>query len=155
MLTASQTQRNKELRTALEKGRASNGNHSIELEEGIVKKPSYCRLCPMWSSCYIGDKTPTLTEAHAQKYACIKENKLTFRYHGSKVLVFDMHQHRLNDFGFWGYSMSTSRSITWYLHALEDTGLIAPIMRNDAAAFFRKRKDKMNSDDKNAAWYQC
>lgn len=50
---------------------------------------------------------------------CLTQGKtIRFYYHDTLVLSFNMMNKLVTDHGYWGYSVTTSRSIRWYLEAL-------------------------------------
>jgi hypothetical protein len=153
--TPSLTRRIAELRTALDKGSVADGNHAIEIDTGVVQHESYCRHCPMSVSCYLGGEIVTFAEAAKMDYACVKKKTILFRYHGATVLKFDVSAKTLDDSGYWGYSVSTSRALGWYIQALVELDLVPPNKAHAAVAFFRGRKDQVNHRTNDLPVFQC
>lgn len=78
-----------------------------------------------------------------------------FKYHGSLCLTFDVTQNRVNDWGYWGYSVTTSRAIRWYVEALADHHYIAFSQIEEIINFFKKRKDRVGCNEAGIPWCQC
>ena len=144
-----------DLRVALQRGHCSNGNHSIKIGEGVVQKNVHCQGCPDSLRCFLVGKTIDVQEAMQKNYPCVDDRRyLLFHYHGACCITFDRKTKKVNDHGYWGYSVTTSRSIRWYLEALFYHGFIdAQQTVEDAIKFFKKRPSQ--SGDKRLAWFQC
>jgi hypothetical protein len=75
---------------------------------------------------------------------CIVEGRMIrFYYHDTLCLSFNMMSKLVTDHGYWGYSMTTSRSIGWYLEALFECGFINTMHDvNRLRKLFRNREGK-------------
>lgn len=143
-----------DLRVALSRGHCSNGNHMIKIGEGVIQKNDWCQGCPESLRCFLVGKTIDVQEALQKAYPCIDDKRyILFHYHGACCITFDCKTKQINDHGYWGYSVTTSRSIRWYLEALFYHGFIdAQQTVEDAIAYFKKRKPDVHG---RWEWFQC
>lgn len=146
-----------DLRHALDKGSYSNGNHMINTGAGLIQDAVRCQNCPDNFRCFLAGKTIDPYDAIHKNYPCVDERRyIQFHYHGSCCITFDRRQKRVNDWGYWGYSVTTSRSIRWYLEALLYEGFIDSSQTvEDAIKFFKKRRTIIGSGDPTVEWFQC
>lgn len=145
-----------DLRVALQRGRCTNGNHTIVAGEGILQRAEWCQACPDSMRCFLVGNTVDVQEAVDKKYPCIQQQRyIFFKYHGACCLTFDQQTQRLNDWGYWGYSVTTSRSIRWYVEALVDSNLIPPDRAEPAIEFFKKRRHDVGCNSGDIPWFQC
>ena len=145
-----------DLKVALLRGECSNGNHRIKTGEGVLQRDTWCQPCPDSLRCFLVGRTIDVHEAIAKKYPCVNDRKyIFFYYHGACCLTFDRDGCRVNDWGYWGYSITTSRAIRWYLVALRWHGFINHQDTIEAAVKFFKQKDRGRDAQGGAAWFQC
>lgn len=121
-----------------------NGNHSVDLIKGCYPPTRYtCSGCELSMKCLLAGHQITHEEARKENRGCYTRRRFViFRYHGSTCLQLDRHLDTLQDFGYWGYSVTTSRAIRWYLEALAERGYIAPMHIEPAIKHFKQRKAK-------------
>lgn len=78
---------------------------------------------------------------------CWEEQRFVeFYYHGSCCLVYDVQTGAVSDLGMYGYSVTTTRSIRWYLEAVADNyanGLTGECI-SEIMKFFKKRRINQN-----------
>lgn len=154
-MNASLKRRLAEFDRAMNHGHAACGNHTLKVEESVIQQAWYCSTCPMSASCYFGGQIVDFSTASKAGYPCVQNKNVAFMYHGATVLVFDFHKRTLNDNGYYGYSVSTSRALSWYIAVLVERDFIAPSKAHAAIAFFRGRKDNVRSNDKTLPPFQC
>jgi hypothetical protein len=144
-----------DLAVALSRGQCGNGNHRIKTGEGVLQRDTWCQPCPDSLRCFLVGRTVDIQEAIAKKYPCVATRRfILFYYHGSCCLTFDTQTKRVNDWGFWGYSITTSRSIRWYLEALLWHNYIDMQQTvEDAIKFFKK--DRIRGTNEQLRWFQC
>jgi hypothetical protein len=117
-----------DFKAALANGKKRNGNHFITVSEEGPEFPDelLCKDCDRILACLalkqasgdvVLDQTcvrPCLTQGRTAR----------FYYHDTLCLSFNMMNNLVTDHGYWGYSVTTSRSIRWYLEALYYEGYI-------------------------------
>lgn len=145
-----------DLRKALAVGAHSNGNHTIIAGDGLKQDAKWCRDCPVNMRCFLIGQKIDIAMASANRYPCVRQAKtLIFKYHGATCLVFDVLENRVNDWGYWGYSVTTSRAIRWYVEALVELDYIEFGRSEEIINFFKKRKDSVGCNDAAIPWYPC
>lgn len=114
-----------DLHEALATGSKRNGNHLIRLREGPhFPDAERCADCNLNLSCLAIGHIPTRSVStpqplNIQSRPCIAYGEtIEFFYHDSLCLSFNTMSKVVTDHGMWGYSVTTSRSIRWYLEAL-------------------------------------
>jgi len=130
-----------DLAEALIKGEKQNGNHRIVCTPGpFYPDMERCAPCDRSLGCLalgrvLFDKAQPLTA----KRPCIADGPtIHFYYHGT--LCLSCASHIVTDHGMWGHSVTTSRSIRWYLEALFSQGYIDSRTRVDELCHhFKKR----------------
>jgi hypothetical protein len=144
----------RDLKQALDKGKFRNRNHLIKVSPEIVQQNAWCQTCPESMNCFLAGKTIDLDRALQKGYPCVShQGYIFFSYHDSCVLTFARAPLRVNDWGYWGYSVTTSRSIRWYLDALAHHGFITPKSVEAAIEFFKKRRASAPSGDLTLEWF--
>ena len=100
----------------------TNGNHRIAREGGAIEpNATMCQPCSQSLYCFLAGKDLDFRQKEKDRTPCYREIKfIRFYYHGTCCLSYDMHKKTVCDHGKWGYSVTTSRSISWYLEALHD-----------------------------------
>jgi hypothetical protein len=137
-----------DLHVALAQGHCSNGNHRITAGEGITHG-EWCQTCEDSLRCFLAGKMIDVQEAVNKKRPCVQQAQfIYFYYHNALCLTFDKQRRRVNDWGYWGYSVTTSRSIRWYIEALAYHDFIPYDTVEPAITFFKKRNDT-------ETWFQC
>jgi len=118
-----------------------NGNHCIEIKEAqraFDPTQETCKHCSLSARCF-GHQVG-LTLALKNKCGCIAQKaRIEFRYHESLCLAYECSQNRITDEGMWGYTVTTTRSISWYLDALVDHGFINEEQPAKLKKLFKKR----------------
>lgn len=153
-MAKSSNARCEDLRKALTSGTYKNKNHYISVAPGVQKDAAWCQSCPDGLRCFLVGKSIDIREAVTKQYPCVKQQKyILFRYHGAACLVFDTDANKMNDWGYWGYSITTSRAIRWYVEALADNGFIQPNQVEPALTFFKARANNAYSGDAGLPWY--
>lgn len=131
--------RTNDLKQALTCGLKINGNHRTEV---ITRTPppleEACPVCPLRLVCTsVGPERNRHPGRHCQTVITAK-----FFYHGTCCLTFDERERTLDDHGYWGYSITTSRAIRWYVQALWDNDLLYDVKDVERSLlYFRKRKN--------------
>jgi hypothetical protein len=99
----------------------SNGNHTVRIIDGLRDfdpARESCKQCEHNLSC-LADKRPHESILHTSQLPCVvEEGAIVFSYHGTDYLKFQTHTKQITDYGYWGFTVTTSRSIRWYLEAL-------------------------------------
>lgn len=121
-----------------------NGNHRIAITSGRQAPfPDLCKNCPNHLACFAGHQDEALRrDGEWMLRPCWEERRFVeFYYHGSCCLIYDMLTGAVSDLGMYGYSVTTTRSIRWYLEAVAENfntrlvnGRIGEIMQ-----LFKKR----------------
>jgi hypothetical protein len=137
--------RTKDLRQARNSahGSCTNGNHRTEIDEPLWPQAGYpdmqrCQGCALWLLCNTaGEPKPPSElfgsphvdislEQEIAKYPCLRFTKrIRFYYHGTCCIELDVRNRKITDHHKYGYSVTTSRAIRWYLEALNDEGYLA------------------------------
>lgn len=125
----------------------------IKTGAGVLQRNDWCQRCPDSLRCFLVGKTIDVNEAIAKHYPCVEQRQyIFFHYHGACCLTFDQKLKRVNDWGYWGYSITTSRSIRWYLEALLYHDFIDSQQTvEDAIKYFKKRRPSNGEWE----WFQC
>ena len=165
--------RTRQLRTALSRGRCSDGNHRIEVADGWGHRPGYpdmtlCASCDLMLACTVQDKPQTPPIYNAQfppspqtadntplpddiRDCQRKSQRIRFFYHDTCCLEIDIEVHMITDHGTSGWSVTTGRAISWYLDALVDCGYVALNQRDRIRTLIRKNGQGRYVE--NAPWY--
>ncbi|MHC4621184.1 MAG: hypothetical protein ACYTEQ_25840 [Planctomycetota bacterium] len=123
-----------DLKEALEKGKKRNGNHFITCTGGLeFPDMERCKDCDLNLGCLAVGHVPHMTSHGVSRHrpCLIHGPAIRFYYHDSLCLSFSQFSKLVTDHGMWGYSVTTSRSIRWYLEALRYEGLICSQVRVD------------------------
>lgn len=121
-----------------------NGNHRIAITAGRrAPAPDQCKGCPNHLACFAGRQDEALRrDGEWMLRPCHNERRFVeFYYHGSCCLVYDIQTGAVSDLGMYGYSVTTTRSIRWYLEAVADNfanGLTGDRI-GEIMTFFKKR----------------
>jgi len=107
-----------DLRAALtcQNGIWNNGNHCTQVSPGVrTPDVSMCHECPRMLYCInLGTTQPDTPDRPCTQIGLI----FKFSYHGTVCLTYTTRPRQVTDHGYWGYSVTTSRAIRWYLEAL-------------------------------------
>lgn len=129
-----------DMRRALEKGEHHNKNHRVVVTPTMEPSTEWCPSCPESMRCFLADRRIPVQQAIDNKYPCmLRERQVLCFYHDSLILGFNSHTNIVNDYGFWGYSITTNRAIRWYVEALADNDMIPLGAVEPAINYFRRR----------------
>jgi len=113
--------RSDDLRHAIRTGCKANGNHRIEIVDGLVPPGvELCANCNLSLRCLSGEQI-SQEKAKAEERACARDrNLIRFYYHASCCLTFNSATRLITDHNMYGYSVTTSGNIRKYINALWD-----------------------------------
>lgn len=121
--------------------RYTNGNHRTEIKDtqrAFDPTQETCKHCLLSVRCF--GQQVDLTWALENKCGCVtQKTRIEFYYHESLCLTYECPQNRITDHNMWGYSVTTSRSIGWYLDALVDHGFINEEQPAELKRLFKQR----------------
>ncbi len=123
-----------------------NKNHTTMIRDGTrafdATHPD-CIHCELNLVCLSGKEINWFT-ANTYKRACATGRCLIqFQYHATVCLTYDRMQNRVTDHWQYGRSVTTSRSIRWYLEALQENNVIPYSVDIDALLkIFRTRPEE-------------
>jgi hypothetical protein len=155
--------RTRDLRKALhsQNGHCRNGNHQVTVDEPLWPQSGFpdlqkCATCELLLACNsAGDAQPpdhlfssqgSATEAEIAKYPCLRyTRRIRFYYHRTCCIEVDVNARELIDHGTYGYSVTTSRAIRWYLQALRDEGYLSSSRVEELLKIFKKVAHTSNS----------
>lgn len=125
-------------------GKKRNGNHFITVDDSGPEFPDMhrCNNCDRKLACLAMGQ---VTEVPIPNTApCVVSGRtIRFYYHDTLCLSFNIMNKLVTDHGYWGYSVTTSRSIRWYLEALFSHGYIDSGYDVDRLCkLFKKRSGK-------------
>jgi len=144
-----------DLAKALRTGKdVHNKNHTTMVRDGtraFDAAHSDCVHCELNLVC-LGGKEINWFTANADKRACATGRCLIqFQYHATVCLTYDRMRNRVTDHWQHGRSVTTSRSIRWYLEALQENDVIPyGVDINEVLKVF-----KMRSEEKGEGWIPC
>lgn len=128
----------------------SNGNHTVRIIDGLRDfdpVDASCKACEHNLAC-MADKRPHESTLHTGGLPCVVQHgAIVFSYHGSDCLRFRTHTKEVTDHGMWGYSVTTSRAIRWYLEALFYFGHIDSQARVEELITLFKKRTLQNNDE--------
>lgn len=103
------------------KTRVVNGNHIVELAYSFAP-PSFelCNGCKYALQCLSSEQMDTHTILNEHMPCVYPMQDVKFYYHETVCLVFNKVNVRVHDDFMYGYSVTTSKNIRYYLEALED-----------------------------------
>lgn len=127
-------------------GEQRNGNHRTVVNPGTpIPDVTLCHDCSRMLYCITkGVSLPDTPERPCTQVGLV----FKFHYHDSCCLTFTTRPKQITDHGMWGYSVTTSRSIRWYLEALYyHHYLDSQETVNELCKTFKKRHDAPNGGD--------
>lgn len=135
-----------DLKEALRNGKKRNRNHYIVCTGGPeFPDMERCKDCDLNLSCLAKGHVPHATmhgthDLSAQRPCIAQGATIRFYYHDTLCLSYNQMSKLVTDHGMWGYSVTTSRSIRWYLEALFHEGFIDSQARiNELCKTFKVR----------------
>ena len=147
----SHTPRTRDLEKALraQNGTCKNGNHLTEVTPGVKafdSESTACQMCSLSFRCMY--QQVDLSLVIEKGLPCIRaQGVIKFRYHGTICLTFDVANNRITDHGYWGYSITTTRAIGWYVNALSDLRFINNRDVRQIIEQLRKRAKQQTAKD--------
>jgi len=144
-----------DLARALRTGKDTfNKNHTTMVRDGVrafdAAHPG-CVNCELNLVCMSG-RAVDPHQAHYDKRSCAVENTVIhFQYHATVCLTYDITQQRITDHWKYGLSVTTTRSIRWYIEALKENDIIPYGFDTDALM----KTFKMRTEGKGEGWIPC